>query len=63
MFEADSQLKLHPPSILDICKVFEHTDMLSICAVNLHTVAALNNYTHTQRHKYTSSTGATTPAQ
>ncbi len=42
MFEADSQLKLLPPSIFDIYKVFEHIDMLSICVVNLHTVAALN---------------------
>jgi hypothetical protein len=42
MFEADSQLKLLPPSIFDICKVFEHIDMLSICIVNLHTIAALN---------------------
>jgi hypothetical protein len=30
MVEADSHLKLHPPSILDIKKVFEHIDMLSI---------------------------------
>ena len=30
MVEADSQLKLLPPSILDISKVFEHTDMRSI---------------------------------
>jgi hypothetical protein len=30
MFEADSHLKLLPPSILDINKVFEHIDMLSI---------------------------------
>jgi hypothetical protein len=30
MFEADSQLKLPPTSILDIHKVFEHIDMLSI---------------------------------
>ncbi len=42
MFEADSQLKLLPPSIFDIYKVFEHIDMLSIYVVNLHTVAALN---------------------
>ncbi len=28
--EADSQLKLLPASILDIYKVFEHVDMLSI---------------------------------
>jgi hypothetical protein len=45
MFEADSQLKLLPPSIFDIHKVFEHIDMLSICIVNLHTVAALNSCT------------------
>ena len=30
MVEADSQLKLLTTSILDICKVFEHIDMLSI---------------------------------
>ncbi len=30
MVEADSQLKLLPTSILDIYKVFEHIDMLSI---------------------------------
>jgi hypothetical protein len=42
MFEADSQLKLLPPSIFDIYKMFEHIDMLSICIVNLHTVAAIN---------------------
>ena len=42
MFEADSHLKLLPPSIFDIYKVFEHIDMLSICVVNLHTVPALN---------------------
>jgi hypothetical protein len=30
MFEADGNLKLLPPSILDIYKVFEHIDMLSI---------------------------------
>ncbi len=30
MVEADSHLKLPPPSILDIYKVFEHIDMLSI---------------------------------
>jgi hypothetical protein len=30
MVEADSHLKLHPTSILDIYKVFEHIDMLSI---------------------------------
>jgi hypothetical protein len=30
MVEADSHLKLHPISILDIYKVFEHIDMLSI---------------------------------
>jgi hypothetical protein len=31
MVEADSQLKLLHTSILGICKVFEHIDMLSIC--------------------------------
>jgi hypothetical protein len=30
MVEADSHLKLLPTSILDINKVFEHIDMLSI---------------------------------
>jgi hypothetical protein len=30
MIEADSHLKLLPPFILDILKVFEHIDMLSI---------------------------------
>ncbi len=30
MVEAGSHLKLIPASILDICKVFEHIDMLSI---------------------------------
>jgi hypothetical protein len=30
MVEADGHLKLLPPSILDINKVFEHIDMLSI---------------------------------
>jgi hypothetical protein len=30
MVEADSHLKLFPPSIYDIYKVFEHIDMLSI---------------------------------
>jgi hypothetical protein len=30
MFEADSHLKLLPTSILDMYKVFEHIDMLSI---------------------------------
>jgi hypothetical protein len=30
MVEADSHLKLLPASIFDICKVFEHIDMLSI---------------------------------
>ncbi len=30
MAEADGHLKLLPPSILDIYKVFEHIDMLSI---------------------------------
>jgi hypothetical protein len=31
MVEADGHLKLLPTSILDIYKVFEHIDMLSIC--------------------------------
>jgi hypothetical protein len=31
MVEADSHLKLLPISILDIYKVFEHIDKLSIC--------------------------------
>ena len=30
MFEADSHLKLLSPSILDIYKVFEHIDMLTM---------------------------------
>ncbi len=30
MFEADSQIKLLPPSILNICKVIEHMNILSI---------------------------------
>jgi hypothetical protein len=30
MVEADSHLKLFPPSISDISKVFEHIAMLSI---------------------------------
>jgi hypothetical protein len=30
MVEADSHLKLLPTSILDIYKVFEHIDMMSI---------------------------------
>ena len=34
MFEADSQLKLLPSSILDIYKVFEHIDMLSISVLS-----------------------------
>jgi hypothetical protein len=51
MFEADSQLKLLPLSIFDIHKVFEHIDMLSICIVNLHTVAALYSCTHTPRRR------------
>jgi hypothetical protein len=51
MFEAVSQLKLLPLSIFDIHKVFEHIDMLSICIVNLHTVAALNSCIHTPRRR------------
>jgi hypothetical protein len=30
MVEADSHLKLLPTSILDICKLFEYIDMMSI---------------------------------
>ncbi len=63
MVEADSQLKLLPPSILNLYKVFEHIDMLPICAVNWHTDAALISYTHTQWRKQASSTGVTTPVQ
>ncbi len=63
MVEANSQLKLLPPSILDIYKVFQHIGMLPICAVNRHTEAALISYTHTQRHKHVSSTGVTTLVQ
>ncbi len=47
IFEAESHLKLLPPSILDISKVFVHIDLQSICIVNWYTVTALNNYTHT----------------
>jgi hypothetical protein len=63
MVEANSQLKPLPPSILDIYKVFEHIDMLPICAVNWHTEAALISFTHTQRRKHASSMGVTTLAQ
>jgi hypothetical protein len=63
MVEADSQLKLLPPSILDIYKVFEHIDMLSICTVNWHTLAALNSYTHTPQHQHASLMGVTMPVQ
>jgi hypothetical protein len=31
MVDADGHLKLLPTSILDMCKVFEHIDMLSTC--------------------------------
>jgi hypothetical protein len=41
MVEAESHLKLLPTSILDIYKVFEHIDMLSIGIL-----AALYSYTH-----------------
>jgi hypothetical protein len=41
MVEADSHLKLLLASILDIYKVFDHIDMLSIGIV-----AALHSYTH-----------------
>jgi hypothetical protein len=54
MVEANSQLKLLLPSIWDIYKVFEHIDMLPICAVNWHTEAALISYTTLN--------GANTPA-
>jgi hypothetical protein len=30
MVDADSHLKQLSPSMLDICKMFEHVDMLSI---------------------------------
>jgi hypothetical protein len=63
MFEADSQLKLLPPSILDIYKVFEHINMLFTCAVNWHTVAALNSYAHTPWHKHARWMGATMQVQ
>jgi hypothetical protein len=59
MVEANSQLKLIPPSILDIYKVFEHIDMLPTCAVNWHTEAALLSYTHFQLRKHASSMGET----
>ncbi len=41
MVEADGHLKLIPTSILDMCKVFEHIDMLSTCIIS-----ALHSYTH-----------------
>ena len=41
MVEAESHLKLPPASILDIYKVFELIDMLSI-----DTVAAIHSYIH-----------------
>ncbi len=63
MIEADSQLKLLPPFILDIYKEFEHIDMLPICAVSWHTEAALISYTHTQRRKHASLMGVTTSVQ
>ncbi len=63
MVVADRQLKLLPLSILDIYKVFEHIDMLPICAVNWHTEKALISYTHTQRRKHASLTGVTTLVQ
>ena len=43
MDEADSHLKLLTTSILDIYKVFEHIDMLSI---GIKFQAALHSYTH-----------------
>jgi hypothetical protein len=42
MVEADSHLKLLPASIIDIYKVFEHIDILS-----MGIVAALHSHTHT----------------
>jgi hypothetical protein len=63
MVEANSQLKLLPPSILDIYKVFEHIDMLPICAVKQHTEAALISYTHTQLRKHAGLMGVTTLVQ
>jgi hypothetical protein len=63
MVEADSQLQLLPLSILEIYKVFEHIDMLPICAVNWHTETALISYTYTQRCKHASLTGVTMPVQ
>jgi hypothetical protein len=63
MVEAYSQLKLHSPSILDIYKVFEHIDILPLCAVNQHTEAALISFTRTQRRKHASSMGVTTLVQ
>jgi hypothetical protein len=63
MVEADSQLILLPQSILDIYIVFEHIDMLPICAVNWHTEAALISYTHTQRRKHASLRGVTMSVQ
>jgi hypothetical protein len=63
MVEADSQLKLLPPSMLDLYKVFEHNDMLPICAVNWHTDAALISYTNIQQRKQASLMGVTTLVQ
>jgi hypothetical protein len=63
MVEANSQLKLLPPFILDINKVFEHIDMLPICAVNWNTEAALISFIHTQRCKHASLTGVATSVQ
>jgi len=45
MVEAKSHLKLLPASILDICNVFEHIDMLSI-SMSVCMVAALISYNH-----------------
>ena len=35
MVKADSHLKLHPASILDIYKVFKHIAMLSIMGIGI----------------------------
>ncbi len=43
MVEADSHLKLLPTSILGICKVFEHIDLMSMDIG----VGALHSYTYT----------------
>jgi hypothetical protein len=45
MVDADSHLKLLPPTLLDICKVFEHNDMMSIDTL----IGDSNNFIHSTR--------------